>query len=99
VCLLVLLARVPDHVFESGPLRWLTALGVISYSFYLLHQPVLLLTAGLARPDEWGIGPTSLLALAVAGSTTVLVAAVFYHFIEKPFLVRGSMRSVVRAGG
>ncbi|MFM6851607.1 MAG: acyltransferase family protein [Terrabacter sp.] len=99
VCLLVLLARVPDRVFESGPLRWLTALGVISYSFYLLHQPVLLLTAGLARPDEWGIGPTSLLALAVAGTTTVLVAAVFYHFIEKPFLVRGSMRSVVRAGG
>ncbi|MGO4599374.1 acyltransferase family protein [Terrabacter sp. 2RAF25] len=99
VCLLVLLARVPDRVFESGPLRWLTGLGVISYSFYLLHQPVLLLTAGVARPDQWGVGPTTVLALVVAGTTTVLVASVFYHFIEKPFLVRGSMRSVVRSGG
>ena len=25
-----------------------------------------------------------------------IVASVFYHFVEKPFLVRGSMRSVVR---
>ncbi|MFC7594478.1 acyltransferase family protein [Terrabacter sp. GCM10028922] len=96
VCLLVLLARVPGRVFESGPLRWLTALGVISYSFYLLHQPVLLLSSGLARPDEWGIAPTTLVALTVAGTATVLVAAAFYHAIEKPFLVRGSMRSVVR---
>ncbi|GAB3880255.1 acyltransferase family protein [Terrabacter terrigena] len=98
VCLLVLLARVPARVFEAGPLRWLTALGVISYSFYLLHQPVLLLTAGIARVDEWGVGLTTLVALGVAGTATVVVAAVFYHYIEKPFLVRGSMRTVVRAG-
>jgi peptidoglycan/LPS O-acetylase OafA/YrhL len=96
VCVLVLLARVPERLFESGPLRWLTALGVISYSFYLLHQPVLLLASGLARPDDWGIVVTTVVALAVAGSATVLVAAAFYHVIEKPFLVRGSMRSVVR---
>jgi peptidoglycan/LPS O-acetylase OafA/YrhL len=96
VCLLVALAHVPSWVFERGPLRWLTALGVISYSFYLLHQPVLLLTSGLADPAQWGIGVTTLIALAVAGTATVLLAAVFYHFIEKPFLVRGSMRSVVR---
>jgi len=96
VCLLVVLARVPGRFFEVGPLRWLTALGVISYSFYLLHQPVLLLASGIARPDEWGIGLTTLVALAVAGTATVLVASVFYHFVEKPFLVRGSMRSVVR---
>lgn len=96
VCLLVLLAHVPARRFEAGPLRWLTALGVISYSFYLLHQPVLLLTAGLAQFGEWGLGLTTLVALGVAGTTTVLVAAVFYHFIEKPFLIRGSMRTVVR---
>ena len=96
VCLLVAFAHVPSRIFERGPLRWLTALGVISYSFYLLHQPVLLLTSGLADPDQWGIGVTTAVALAVAGSTTVLLASVFYHFIEKPFLVRGSMRSVVR---
>ena len=96
VCLLVVLARVPSRVFEVGPLRWLTGLGVISYSFYLLHQPVLLLTSRLGRPAQWGIGLTTLVALAVAGTSTVLVAAVFYRFIEKPFLVRGSMRSVVR---
>ena len=43
---------------------------------------------GLARPEEWGIAPTSLVALTVAGTATVLVAAAFYHAIEKPFLVR-----------
>ncbi|GAA2168240.1 peptidoglycan/LPS O-acetylase OafA/YrhL [Humibacillus xanthopallidus] len=96
VCLLVALAQVRSAVFETGPLRWLTALGVISYSFYLLDQPVLLLTSGLADPAQWGIVGTAAIALAVAGTATVLLAAVFYHFIEKPFLVRGSMRSVVR---
>jgi peptidoglycan/LPS O-acetylase OafA/YrhL len=96
VCLLVAFAHVPSRVFERGPLRWLTALGVISYSFYLLHQPVLLLTSGIADPAQWGIGVTTVVALAIAGTTTVLLAAVFYHYIEKPFLVRGSMRSVVR---
>jgi len=96
VCLLVALAHVPSRVFERGPLRWLTALGVISYSFYLLHQPVLLLTSGIADPEQWGIGVTTVVALAVAGTATVLLASVFYHYIEKPFLVRGSMRSVVR---
>jgi peptidoglycan/LPS O-acetylase OafA/YrhL len=96
VCLLVLLARVPGHVFETGPLRWLTALGVISYSFYLLHQPVLLLTSSVARFDDWGVGLTTVVALALAGTATVVVATVFYHLIEKPFLVRGSMRTVVR---
>ena len=54
VCLLVAFAHVPSRVFERGPLRWLTALGVISYSFYLLHQPVLLLTSGIADPGAVG---------------------------------------------
>jgi peptidoglycan/LPS O-acetylase OafA/YrhL len=96
VCLLVALAPVRSSVFERGPLRWLTALGVISYSFYLLHQPVLLLTSGLGDHARWGIGATTVVAVVVAGTVTVLLASVFYHFIEKPFLIRGSMRSVVR---
>jgi peptidoglycan/LPS O-acetylase OafA/YrhL len=93
--LLVLLSRVGTRWFTAGPLHWLTRLGVISFSFYLLHQPVLLLTAGLGRAAGWPPLTTTALALFTAGSLTVALAAVFYRFVERPFLVRGSMRDVV----
>ena len=96
LALLTSMSTLPHTYFSRGPLRWLTGLGVISYSFYLLHQPVLLLTAGLARATDLGVIPTIILALLTAGLLTVASATLFYRGIERPFLVRGSMRSVVR---
>lgn len=96
--LLVAMSAVPAHFFSRGPLRWLTALGVISYSFYLLHQPILLLTSGLGELVGLGLVGTVLLALATAGTLTFAAASLFFHGIEKPFLVRGSMRAVVLPG-
>jgi peptidoglycan/LPS O-acetylase OafA/YrhL len=93
--LLVAMSTLSGGFFARGPLRWLTALGTISYSFYLLHQPILLLTSGIGEAVGLGILGTVLLALATAGTLTVLAATVFFHGIEKPFLVRGSMRAVV----
>lgn len=97
--LLITMSAVPSRFFSRGPLRWLTALGVISYSFYLLHQPILLLTSGLADLVGLGLIGTLLLALATAGTLTVVAASLFFHGIEKPFLVRGSMRAVVLPAG
>jgi len=93
--LLVAMSAIPATYFARGPLRWLTALGVISYSFYLLHQPVLLLTSGLADLVGLGLVGTVLLALATAGTLTFALANLFFRGIEKPFLVRGSTRAVV----
>lgn len=93
---LVLLATVPGRVFRHPALHWLTALGTVSYSFYLLHQPVLLATAPLGQALGLGITATSVVALVVAGSITTGLAIVFYRAVERPFLVRGSMRDAIR---
>lgn len=92
---LVLLARVSGHLFRHWTLRWLTALGTVSYSFYLLHQPVLLATAPLGDALGWGITATALAGIVVAGSVTTGLAILFYRGVERPFLVRGSMRDVI----
>lgn len=54
------------------------AVGLISYSVYLLHQPLIALTR-VYLPEE----PGSLLAIPVAA--TFLGAAVSYRYVEKPF--------------
>jgi peptidoglycan/LPS O-acetylase OafA/YrhL len=61
--------------------RWLTALGTISFSLYLLH-PVLLMLS-----DELGGIPDHDDALRLAAFVAVLVAVSFlsYRYIELPF--------------
>lgn len=95
--LLVLLSRVPERFFGRGPLAWLTGLGTISYSFYLLHQPVILLLSGWGHSLGLPIVPLIALAMATSGTLTVAFAAAFYRGIERPFLVRGSTAAVVLA--
>ncbi|HNV13582.1 MAG TPA: acyltransferase [Dermatophilaceae bacterium] len=94
--LLILLQRVPERHFGAGPLAWLTGLGTISYSFYLLHQPVILLLSGWGHNLGLGLIPLFVVALATSGTLTVAVATAFYRGVERPFLVRGSMSAVVR---
>ncbi len=95
--LLVLLARVPERFFSRGPLAWLTGLGTISYSFYLLHQPVILLLSGWGHSLGLPVIPLFVVAMATSGTLTVVLAAAFYRGIERPFLVRGSTSAVVLA--
>lgn len=62
-------------VFEWGPLRFV---GLISYSLYLWHLPIL---QGLVPPfDGWAL-PLRLLAIPV-------VAYASYQLVERPFLKR-----------
>ncbi|MBI3781891.1 MAG: acyltransferase [Deltaproteobacteria bacterium] len=79
-------------------LRWLivnpvvAAVGRWSYSIYLLHLPFLYLAFGLLPPRDqrtfagWEAQDFAILAALALGTTAI--AALSYHFVEKPFLVR-----------
>jgi len=69
----------------------LARLGVLSYSIYLLHVPVLYFTLvavrGVYHPR---VGWSPLMAAWVTGTTALLLAlsTLTYRFVEQPFLVR-----------
>lgn len=66
--------------------RPMARLGTVSYSFYLLHVPVLQVLASLSAAH---LGPRRYVVLAcvlVYFPITVLVAWVFYWLFERPFL-------------
>jgi peptidoglycan/LPS O-acetylase OafA/YrhL len=82
----------------------LARLGVLSYSIYLLHMPVLWYSLDVARrlfglPAEWSVGNVVWLVTALA--TTVALSAVTYRTIEQPFLRRkaGLSPATARSGG
>lgn len=80
------------RVLEFPPL---VALGVISYSVFLWHQPVIdgLREHGLTADGARGF----VLNLAVVFAVTVAVSALSYRFVEAPALARKrSMRRVSR---
>lgn len=84
---IVLLARMPHSVYAFGkPLSLLVNLGTISYSFYLIHQPVLLLAAPLVHRWHLSIVPTFLFSLIVGVPFTASLAYVFFICFERPFL-------------
>ena len=70
-------------VFEFKPLRFI---GLISYSLYLWHEPILVYASryALLLPAGLRIGFELLIAFTVA----VPVAYLSYQFVERPFLAR-----------
>lgn len=90
VLVLVLLFPLRTKVLLANPvLAWL---GVLSYSIYILHQPVLHYTIRLwraflpAAPLGWG--PLMVVWFVVAVATCLALSALTYRVIERPFLVR-----------
>jgi len=64
---------------------------VLSYSIYLLHQPLLYYSVGVTRrlfPGMTGWSPSAVLWFAIMTAVCVGLASVTYRFIERPFLVR-----------
>ena len=59
--------------------RWLVAIGLISYSLYLWHQPVLVFSRHL---EFVSATPLQDLALVIVA---FLLALFSYHYVEKPF--------------
>jgi len=64
------------HFLEWGPLRWI---GLRSYSIYLWHWPVFMLT----RP-ELDVPFTGLPLLALRLAVTIVLADLSYRFVETP---------------
>ncbi len=85
--IIVLLARVPHTNFSMGkPLSILVQLGTISYSFYLIHQPVLLLSAPFVHQLHLSIVSTFLFGLLIGAPFTAALAYGFFVCFERPFL-------------
>ncbi|MFD5702071.1 acyltransferase family protein [Streptomyces lasiicapitis] len=70
--------------------RWVTGVGLISYSLYIWHEPVML------ELDKWGLLPRGQLGFAVGTLTVVAAAAVVgtasYWLIEYPAALLGRAR-------
>jgi peptidoglycan/LPS O-acetylase OafA/YrhL len=85
--LVTALSAYPERAFSGiSPLAFLTLIGTISYSFYLLHQPFLLLTAPLVQSLHLGTLTAFASALLVGVPLMSLIASAFYFLIEKPFM-------------
>lgn len=74
----------------TGPLGGLIArtplerLGRVSYSFYLIHQPILLLTGHAAAALTLGFVTSWVVALTLGLGLVFAVAAVLYLVVERP---------------
>jgi exopolysaccharide production protein ExoZ len=85
----VILAKLDGARFTSRlSLRWLVQLGAVSYSVYLIHQPLM----HLLSPTAFGLTDLSRLGLILfgAGQIALLIAvgAGFYFLLERPFIIR-----------
>ena len=79
-CLILLVSDVNE---SRGITKWLGGVGAISFSYYLLHQPIELLAQPLAH--RLTSGWAGLLGLGGVLSLLALVPArIFYHVVELP---------------
>jgi peptidoglycan/LPS O-acetylase OafA/YrhL len=88
VLLLVIVAPLRlRRVFVSRAMAWL---GLVSYSIYLLHWPMLLGSGRLLRRAFPGAGWDGVGVAWLVGTVAAIgvLSALTYRFIERPFLVR-----------
>jgi len=80
---IVLGAAVTPHLLDARPVAWL---GLISYSLYLWHYP-LLKAAQYFSWTAWGDGTAFLRNIVLLAPGILLVSWLSQHFVERPFLV------------
>jgi peptidoglycan/LPS O-acetylase OafA/YrhL len=86
--LILLASRIPAHAFDrSRILAALTWLGVASYSVYLLHMPLLQMSAPLLRPLHLAPLPTFGLFALVGCPAVIGIGYVFFLCFERPILL------------
>ena len=68
---------------------------MISFSFYLIHQPALLMMQPLVERFHIGSSAELLLGMTVGVGVIALFAWLFFCLVERPFLVRGGMREAI----
>ncbi|GAA3817099.1 hypothetical protein GCM10022226_42200 [Sphaerisporangium flaviroseum] len=69
--------------------RVLVRLGLISYSLYLLHHPMLKLFIEITGDLRWSPLPVQLLMAAVFVTVILLASWLTYRFVEKPMQLLG----------
>ncbi|RYG70842.1 acyltransferase [bacterium] len=85
--LIVCLSHLPDTLFSAKkPLRFITGIGIVSYSLYLLHQPMLLLLAPFIKSLKLSIPLNFLIFTVIIIPLFYLIAIGFFNLFEKPFL-------------
>lgn len=92
---LVFGGSVVQHLFGFTPLR---LIGVIGFSAYLWHMPLIFLV--LKYPEVAALAPTQRFVSVLwhAIPLTIAVSIFFYFAIEKPFLMLGRRHPVTGAG-
>ncbi|RYG55084.1 hypothetical protein EON80_31140 [bacterium] len=101
VALLVLLAASNSANSNSNWVRAflenkaLVRFGTVSYSFYLIHQPLLKLVLSLQWVQGLRADYRFILCMLVVFPVLLLVASVFFHFIEKPFAKSANSRPLL----
>ncbi len=77
VCFLVLACPAVGALCRWGPVR---GLGTVSFSLYLVHEPVLVSVSSMAGGSLRGVAVT----LVVGSVVSLLLAAVFHRLVEAP---------------
>jgi peptidoglycan/LPS O-acetylase OafA/YrhL len=78
---LILLSRVPNALFNRSAIgRFFVWLGTISYSVYLIHQPVILILAPKMHMCVGGAADVALFPILV------LLGYLFHLAVERPFM-------------
>jgi peptidoglycan/LPS O-acetylase OafA/YrhL len=82
--LATMLARnsILDKTMNLLPLK---AVGIVGYSYYLLHPIIIECVRGTAR-YFWDYNPTGIAIFLLAGIATYLVTVFTYSYIERPFI-------------
>ena len=80
--LLLFVAARTDSLAVPLP-GWLAGLGTISYSLYLVHDPVLEVCTALWRRID-GPPPTAWIAAVATLGVCLLAAVLFHHAVERP---------------
>jgi len=87
VVLLVVIAPLRLRALFTN--RVMTRLGVLSYSIYLIHWPLLIWGGGLVlSPLALATGGSALPEMYLLAGLSVGLSAVTYRLIERPFLLR-----------
>lgn len=81
--LIILFATESTHVGRFLSLKPLVSVGLISYSAYLWHQPLLAFAKLRTAPEA------SMLLLGTLAALSIVLAAFSWRFVEQPFRHRG----------
>jgi peptidoglycan/LPS O-acetylase OafA/YrhL len=96
ICLFLLgLSGEPHPGVRLFSNRWVVWLGLISYSIYLVHVPVLVLLPKLGAYPTQGSAVSGSLAriIAMAVPAVIAASALLYYVIERPFQASGKRGS------